>query len=199
MLVVSAISLLGLENVTASDKPIQDIPSDVVRDEIGTRLEKEKDFLNFGATCKQLSECLTKGRTARLNLKAEDLLEPDNIEMLQRRYEALELKVVDIIREERKEVMEKIGELPNLTVLDLSGNLIGADGAKWLAENLKDTNVHTVDLSDNNIGADGVKLFAKNIQNTNVRTVVSKRGNLLLDDAKQKLQDRYPDIDWIFQ
>ena len=57
--------------------------------------------------------------------------------------------------------LEKIVGIPKLVRLDLSDNSIDDDGAKQIADALKNNHsIKEMDLSDNNIGDDGVKQIA---------------------------------------
>ena len=73
-------------------------------------------------------------------------------------------------------VPEELGELVNLTSLDLAGNNIGDDGARALAGLV---NLTSLDLSGNEIGDDGARALAGLVKLTSLNL----SGNAIGDDG----------------
>ena len=85
-----------------------------------------------------------------------------------------------------KALAEGLKHCTNLQTLNLNYNSIGADGAKVLAEGLKHcTNLQKLDLSSNSIGDDGAKALAEGLKHcTNLQTLNLYNNSIGADGAK---------------
>jgi Ran GTPase-activating protein (RanGAP) involved in mRNA processing and transport len=83
---------------------------------------------------------------------------------------------------------------PSLTELNLYYNSIGDDGAKAIAEALKDNTVlTTLYLGYNSIGDDGAKAIAEALKVNTVLTSLDLRSNLIGDDGAKAIAEALKD------
>jgi len=75
-----------------------------------------------------------------------------------------------------KEIITAFQENKTITILDLSSNAIGVEGARLIAEALKtNTTLTTLILDDNAIGDEGVKIIAETLQKPSVINRMMKK------------------------
>jgi len=86
--------------------------------------------------------------------------------------------------------LKKLKGLKNLKALNLSGNRIGAEGAKALAEALKGNETLTMlNLENNNIGEKGAKALAEALKGNETLTMLNLKFNNIGDEGVKALND----------